>query len=526
MIVQKLQILIDAQDRSTKKIKNIKRAIIGMSAAITAASALSVKAYMAQERAEARLEHLTKQISDATDEQIDSLKNQAKALQQVGVVGDEVAMVGQSQLATFALNTDQINKLTPALLDMAVALKGANVTQEDMLTTANAIGRAIDGGAGALTRYGISLTDTQKKLFSTANRMERVSMLSEILEGNYGGLNEAMRDTAEGGLKALRNNIGDLSEKLGEAIAIAGKPLLSRLVEMSTTMNESGKEVNQLSLSFLGLSKFTYDVINGMRVIALQVEKASIKFNMFWTSLGGLLGKDPVFVKRLEEINDSLLKIGTNAQDFSEEIRFLREQVLDGTDAEFKGLGIIGSDAMEAIEKATERTKDEINETKSLINSLENDLQNIIDIEKERFEQEKDYGTSIAEAYVEQENKIKDIRDRLSKETDNEESDRLAKELTREQEALNKRSHLLKLYYSQIQEERRSAGLTEFGREVESIEAGQRAFETGQTTQLKEIAHTYNFDFSGSNISDKEKLTSDIIEAINRASELNQISGE
>jgi len=53
---------------------------------------------------------------------------------------------------------------------MIVAQKGVNSTQEDAITIANAVGRAIDGGAGALTRYGISLSDTQKELFKTANR--------------------------------------------------------------------------------------------------------------------------------------------------------------------------------------------------------------------------------------------------------------------------------------------------------------------------------------------------------------------
>ena len=38
--------------------------------------------------------------------------------------------------------------------------------------------------------------------------------------------------------------------------------------------------------------------------------------------------------------------------------------------------------------------------------------------------------------------------------------------------------------------------------------------------------NTFNFDFSGANISDPDKLANDIIGAINRASELNQISGE
>jgi len=241
MTTQKLQILIDAQDRASKKLEGIKGKLAGMKdgmrkvgiaatamgAAITGAAFLSIKAFQKQERAEARLEQLTKSISNATDEQIQKLKDQATALQKVGVVGDDVVISGQSQLATFALNTEQIGALTPALADMIVAQKGVNSTQEDAITIANAVGRAIDGGAGALTRYGISLSDTQKELFKTANREERVALLAEILTGNFGGLNEKMRETSEGGVAALKNSFGDLMEKVGKPLS----EILDKLVQ-------------------------------------------------------------------------------------------------------------------------------------------------------------------------------------------------------------------------------------------------------------------------------------------------------
>ena len=110
---------------------------------------------------------------------------------------------------------------------MIVAQKGVNSTQEDAITIANAVGRAIDGGAGALTRYGISLSDTQKELFKTANREERVALLAEILTGNFGGLNEKMRETSEGGVAALKNSFGDLMEKVGKPLS----EILDKLVQ-------------------------------------------------------------------------------------------------------------------------------------------------------------------------------------------------------------------------------------------------------------------------------------------------------
>ena len=154
---------------------------------LSAAIVKVTKASFAQERAEARLAQLVRNTTGATDDQIESLKQQAVALQRVGVIGDEVTIAGQSQLATFALTVEQIKQLTPALNDMIVAQNGVNATQEAAITVANAVGRALEGGVGALTRYGISLSDTQKELFETADRTEKVALLTEILSSNYGG---------------------------------------------------------------------------------------------------------------------------------------------------------------------------------------------------------------------------------------------------------------------------------------------------------------------------------------------------
>jgi hypothetical protein len=236
-----LNIILDLKDRASKELKGFngqlkklkpefKRMAVGGTVAfgaITLAVKGSLKAFQEQERAVNRLETLTRNVTGATKEQSQALVRQAQALQKLGVVGDEVAIAGQSQLATFALTTEKIAELTPALLDMIVATKGVNATQEDAISIANAVGRALEGGAGALTRYGISLTEAQKKQFDLANKMERASLLAEILEGNYGGLNASMRETSEGGAKALANSLGDMNESIGSALA----PTLNNLVQ-------------------------------------------------------------------------------------------------------------------------------------------------------------------------------------------------------------------------------------------------------------------------------------------------------
>ena len=226
-----------------------KMAVVGGLAfgAIVLASKKLVKAYQEQERAEVRLETLVRNVAKATGKSVDmfkdeatwlkavnievnknvtAMKAQAIALQKIGVIGDEVTIFGQSQLATFALQTDAIQELTPAMLDMVVATKGINATQQDMIDIGNMLGKVMGGQVGALSRVGVVFNEAQGEILKTGTEMEKATALAQILNENFGGLNESARATSEGGMKALQNTFGDLQEKIGKTLV----PLLAEIV--------------------------------------------------------------------------------------------------------------------------------------------------------------------------------------------------------------------------------------------------------------------------------------------------------
>lgn len=238
MAERDLKVVVTAKDQASSKLAKMNKSIqAGMKkTAIVAAAAgaalavgisKSVKAFQAQERAEKRLEQLTKQTTGATDDQIKALKDQASALQEVGVIGDEVTIFGQSQLATFALQTDAIGVLTPAMLDMAASIKGVNTTQEDMINIGNMVGKVMGGQVGALSRVGVTFSEAQAEIIKTGTEMEKAATLAEILSGNFGGLNEALAETSEGQMQQLKNSFGDMLEVIGEAVI----PMLLELVD-------------------------------------------------------------------------------------------------------------------------------------------------------------------------------------------------------------------------------------------------------------------------------------------------------
>lgn len=190
----------------------------------------TTKAFFAQENAEKRLESIAKQVLNANNAQISGLKKLASELQKVSVIGDEVSISGMSQLATFKLSTDSIAKLTPALQTLAVAQYGTNVSQEQIIQTANLLGKSYQGMSGALSRVGITLDETQEQMLKTGTEEEKVATLTNIVNQNFGNLAQSMRNTNQGSLQAFKNAWGDLYETIGGKIA----PVLTNVANTLT----------------------------------------------------------------------------------------------------------------------------------------------------------------------------------------------------------------------------------------------------------------------------------------------------
>jgi len=168
-----------------------------------------------QANAEKRLETLMMNVKGTTLQNVDAMKKYASELQGVTTVGDEATIQGASQLATFQLQSDTIKTLLPSLQDLAVSQYGVAVSGDQMQSMANLMGKVMTGNVGALTRYGVTLSDAQAKILKTGTESEKAAMLVEVLGQNFGGLSEAMANTPEGKIQQLKNAWGDMQEVIG-----------------------------------------------------------------------------------------------------------------------------------------------------------------------------------------------------------------------------------------------------------------------------------------------------------------------
>jgi hypothetical protein len=227
-----------SSDRTTKKLDaNSKRMVGGFGSVGGALSKLSlgfvvfgatvgkvvssikdwISAANVQQRAETKLETTLKNLTGATDEQIKALKDQASALQDITGYGDEATISAQAMLGTFGLTADQIALLTPRLLDTAEGLRKLGKTDIDLEQIAIALGKSISTGAGALTRFGVTLTDAQKSAFDFADKAGKVAILAEILDGNYRDAAVAVGEEYDGAVRKASAAQGDFYEALGRS---------------------------------------------------------------------------------------------------------------------------------------------------------------------------------------------------------------------------------------------------------------------------------------------------------------------
>lgn len=178
----------------------------------------ALDAYKIQNAAETKLTEIYKTRMGVTEDAAKATMEYASALQQQGVVGDEVLLSGAQQLATFAKTPDAVNKLLPAMGNLLVQQKGLNGTQEDATNIANLMGKVMNGQVGALKRVGITFDENQEKILKNGNEEERAAMLAQVITDNVGNMNEAMLNTPEGKMQQLANSFGDMKEQLGKAI--------------------------------------------------------------------------------------------------------------------------------------------------------------------------------------------------------------------------------------------------------------------------------------------------------------------
>jgi hypothetical protein len=211
-------------DTATQKLsKNVKKLAGAFGLAfgttqILAFGKASVKVALEAQAQQERLANLVKVTVGATDAQVQSLNDQAAALQAIGVVNKENITQTQSQLATFNLQIDTIKALTPAILDYVTAEKGAAASASEFKSMTNGLAQALNGNFASLTKVGFVLDDVTKKTIKEGTETERAAALVKVLDSTYKDFNKNLANTPTGQMQKLANAADDAKQIIGTGL--------------------------------------------------------------------------------------------------------------------------------------------------------------------------------------------------------------------------------------------------------------------------------------------------------------------
>ena len=210
----KLKVSLLNFNQAVAAIQNVASALSQVSSAISGMTQF----YAAQVEAETKLQTVMRNTMNASDAEVQSIKDLCSAQQELGVIGDEVQLAGVQELATYASKKSSLETLIPVMNDMIAQQYGFNATQESAVNIATMMGKVFAGQTSALSRYGYTFSEAQEQILKFGTEEEKAATLAEVVRQSVGGVNAELAKTDTGRMVQLNNAIGDIKEQVGQML--------------------------------------------------------------------------------------------------------------------------------------------------------------------------------------------------------------------------------------------------------------------------------------------------------------------
>ena len=182
----------------------------------------AVNAFAKAESQVNQLKFAITKIGGESDAAFGKLITQAKELASITFFDDEDIAQAQALQAQFGLNSDQIQKLTPLILELSVA------TGQDLPAATQTALQAITGQTRGLKVVGAAFKDT-------GSLTENFNVLTEKLSKLQGTAAQAL-DTTAGAIRRNAVEVENANEKIGEKLAPALVKLNSLFLDLKDAL--------------------------------------------------------------------------------------------------------------------------------------------------------------------------------------------------------------------------------------------------------------------------------------------------
>lgn len=202
---------------------------------VIAFAGATIKAFEEAEKSSEKLKFAVISLGKEGAVELKKLEKQAKALSAGGGVSffdDDDIKKSQAMLIQFGLTADQVEKLTPGILDLAVAM------DQDLGTATNTTLSALTGMTRSLKEVGGDFKDTGSTI---GNYNKTLEVFAKVQ-----GTATSALETTSGALKELENISGDVDEAIGEKLAPALLNLKSLALDLKDALASAVVGLNNL----------------------------------------------------------------------------------------------------------------------------------------------------------------------------------------------------------------------------------------------------------------------------------------
>ena len=159
----------------------------------------------------------------------------AQELSVTTTYGDEALIAGAAELSTYLADPKAVEEAMGTLTNYAAGMAGVEIDARQMTDLATQMGKAFDGTFDGLQKKGFVLTDAQKEALELGDDMERVAVITEVINQSWDGLAEAMAATPQGRMQQLANAAGDIKEAMGNRLVGNVMLLMETLTNLATS---------------------------------------------------------------------------------------------------------------------------------------------------------------------------------------------------------------------------------------------------------------------------------------------------
>ena len=176
-----------------------------------------VESALADEAAQAKLATTLKNVTNATDAQIQAVEDQILQTSLLTGVTDDELRPSFERFLRATKDSEQALKLQQVALDVSAG------SGKSLEAVTNAMAKAAEGNTGSLAKLGVGLTSAQLKTMD-------LEEITASLADTFGGQAAVKADTFAGKLAVLKNAFDEGKETVGSFVLDALTPMINTIV--------------------------------------------------------------------------------------------------------------------------------------------------------------------------------------------------------------------------------------------------------------------------------------------------------